>query len=136
MDNPEYWFSNMNKSMIFFVFLFLVMLFVVLLNLRSVYAEMPDPTGRYKAIISFYSYLSFIPMAPGSSSDKPCFIRIIDSHGNNFGEIPVPMIQLAREIEWTGDGAQITSIGEWDFDKKTCFYWNEAQNEKIHVITK
>ncbi len=123
----------MKKIMFLGCFLFLVMAFVILITWRSVYAEMPDPTGRYKAIISFYSYLSFIPMAPGSSSDKPCFIRIIDNHGNNYGEIPVPMIQLAREIQWTRDGAQVPVIGEWDFLKRTCFYWNEAQDQRIYV---
>jgi len=49
------------------------------------------------------------------------------------------MISLAREIEWTSvttgmpDGAEIRLVGEWDFKRRTCFYWSEDQSRQIWV---
>lgn len=91
-----------------------------------------DPSGRYTAICTYKTYLSLIPMTPGGSSDKPCFVKIIDSSGRNHGEIPIPSIQMAG-VEWTPHGAEIKSIGEWDFSKGTCFYWSSDQTRRIDV---
>jgi hypothetical protein len=37
------------------------------------------------------------------------------------------------DLTWTEHGAYITSQGEWDFKKGSCYYWDEAGNEKIYV---
>ena len=71
-------------------------------------------------------------MTPGSSSDKPGFIKIVDTTGENLGEIPLPMLQMG-EIEWLSGGAYLGTIGEWDFIHKTCFYWSDDGNRKITV---
>lgn len=81
-----------------------------------------DPTGRYTAICSNLTYFSFIPMMPGQSSDKPCFVKIVDRDGRSHGEVPVPMLQMA-EIEWTPQGGRIKLSGEWDFATRTCRRW-------------
>lgn len=71
-------------------------------------------------------------MTPGSSSDKPGFIKIVDTTGENLGEIPLPMLQMG-EIEWRTGGADLGSIGEWDFIHKTCFYWSDDGSRKISI---
>lgn len=99
---------------------------------RSPAGSLVDPSGRYRAIISCKTYLSYLPMPPGSSSDKPCFVRIVDRQGNDYGEIPVPMLQMA-DVEWTDGGAAIKLIGEWDFKNRSCYYWSEDGNHKVYV---
>ncbi|MBB5353360.1 hypothetical protein HNR46_003617 [Haloferula luteola] len=91
-----------------------------------------DPTGRYTAIWSYPTYLSFVSMSPGSSSDKPCWVRMIDSRGQNLGEIPVPMLQMAG-VEWRESGAEVRLVGEWDFDAGTCYYWSEDGESQVFV---
>jgi hypothetical protein len=102
-------------------------------NIRCEYSRDKDPSGRYIAIVSYKMYLSFLPMPPGSSSDKACFVRIEGIDGTNYGEIPVPMLQLAA-IEWTDTGAEIRVIGEWDFKNKRTYYWAENGNDRIYVL--
>jgi hypothetical protein len=86
---------------------------------RTTYSETRDPSGRYMARISYHSWRSLVPMAPGSSGDKPCFVEIFDVSNQgarrSMGRLPVPMLQLAA-LEWTTDGAEIPLIGAWDFE--------------------
>lgn len=99
---------------------------------RTVFSMTSDPSGKYQAIISYKTYLSMLPMPPGSSSDKPCFVKIVGKDGANYGEMPVPMIQMAG-VEWSISGASVRLVGEWDFKAKKCFYWSEDGNKKIYV---
>ncbi|WP_415894060.1 hypothetical protein ACMXYN_06730 [Neptuniibacter sp. PT8_73] len=105
---------------------------ILFFSSRTVYYTEQDPSGRYTAIVSYSTYRSFTPMMPGSSSDKPGFIKIVDEHNNDLGEIPLPMLQLA-DLKWTKEGAEVKLIGEWDFTNAYCFYWDEQGNKKIFV---
>lgn len=107
-------------------------LFWIGANHRTEHSRQVSPSGGYTAICSFKSYLTSVGMTPGSSSDKPCFVKIVDSSGKNCGEIPVPMIHMAG-VEWNDHGAEITLVGEWDFKQGTCYYWSEDQNSQIFV---
>ncbi len=98
---------------------------------RTVVRKVSDPTGKYTAITSVKNYLYFVPMSPGSSGDKPCFVKIIDNKGNNYGEIPVAMLQLV-DINWIKNGAYIKFAGNWNFKDKTCYYWSK-EDDKIFV---
>ena len=122
------------KSKIVFYFLIIICSFIVLTALivlpRTVYQTHLDPTGFYTAIVSYRSYQSFLPRMPGSSSDKPGFVKIIDKNNKPYGEMPLPMLQLL-ELEWTEQGARIKLIGEWDFINETCWYWDHNGNEQI-----
>jgi hypothetical protein len=100
------------------------------LNHRTTYREYRDPSGRYLVRISVKTFQSFVPMMPGSSSDKPCFVEIFDRNGESMGRIPVPMLQLV-DMEWAPNGAEVKMIGGWDFDKGEYWYWSEDQTEKI-----
>ena len=99
---------------------------------RTIVSVTTDPTGRYSAVTSFKSYLSLLPMPPGSSGDKPCFVKISDKDGTSLGELAVPMCQLAH-VEWTERGARVSFVGEWDFVSATCFHWSEDQNSKVFI---
>lgn len=110
----------------------LFVLLVLALQHRTIVSATHDPTGEYLAITSFKSYLSLLPMPPGSSSDKPCFVKILGKDGASLGEMPIPMCNLAS-VEWTATGASFGFVGAWDFEKKTCFYWSEDGNTRIYV---
>ena len=97
---------------------------------RTIYSTGVDPTGKYTVNVSYKSYLSFLPMSPGSSSDKPGYVEIFDQHSNSMGEIQISMLQLAS-VSWHKNGASIKSQGEWDFKKGTCYYWVETEGHKI-----
>lgn len=99
---------------------------------RTIVDESPDPTGAYVARVSYYTFYSFIPGPPGSSSDKPVFVEIFKKGGASLGRIPVPMLQMSA-VRWERDGASVDLVGEWDFVKDSCFYWDESQNHKIYV---
>ena len=91
-----------------------------------------DPSGRYFAVWSHapYRYLPLVGL--GTDSDSPCLVKIVGDDGRNYGEIPVANMQLAG-VAWKPSGAEIQSIGEWDFAAGTCFYWSEDQLGKISV---
>ena len=110
----------------------LVGLIVLGLQHRTIASVSTDPTGQYRAVTSFKTYMSVLPMAPGSSSDKPCFVKILRTDGTSLGEIPVPTCQLA-DVEWSAAGARIKRVGEWDFARRTCFYWSEDGDDKVFV---
>ena len=106
---------------------------------RTISSVNADPTGNYLAEVSYRTFYSFIPMAPGSSSDKPGFVEIFKQESNqkrvSLGRIPVPMLQMAG-VEWMSQGAVVALVGEWDFEKRTCYYWSEDGNQKIYVMGK
>lgn len=109
---------------------------LVVIPHRTISRVFHDPTGEYTAIVSYSTTIvSLFPAMPGQSGDKPGFIKILNTRGKNFGEIPVSMIQNVfenRDIKWTNTGAYMTSEhGEWNFKNKTCFYWNESQEYQI-----
>lgn len=120
------------KKCLAIIIVVLAFLCVRAVTQRTVYSTQVDPSGNYTAVFSYRSYLSHIPMPPGSSSDKPCFVKIIDRSGRGLGEIPVPMMQMA-DLEWTTNGAEVKLVGEWDFVQRTCYYWSEKQDRKIYV---
>ena len=116
------------------IIIFSAIIGLVLLGLqhRTIASVTADPSGQYLAVTSYKTYLSMLPMSPGSSSDKPCFVKILKKDGASLGEIPVPMLQMA-DIEWSTTGASIKLVGEWDFKLKTCYHWAEDGNTKIYV---
>jgi hypothetical protein len=101
-------------------------------NHRTIVHETQSPRGGYIAKLSVKTFHSFMPMMPGSGSDKPGYVEIVNKDGDSMGEIPVPMLQDAGVI-WVPNGAQLKVIGEWDFANGTCFYWDETGNKRIYV---
>ena len=95
--------------------------------------RLDGPSGDYVAIISERRYQSYLMRAPGDGGGEPGFVEIFNRSGGSFGRIPLPMVLLDREIEWTSTGAEIRFVGEWDFKHHTCYYWSENQDRQIWV---
>lgn len=91
-----------------------------------------DPSGKYYAVWSHQPYQYLPIFGLGTDSDSHCFVKIVDAKGRSLGEIPVVMLQVAG-VEWTGVGAEIQLVGEWNFASRSCFYWSEDQQTKIYV---
>ena len=98
---------------------------------RTEYDIYRAPSGEYKAIFTYRSYLAFIPMMPGSSGDKSGFVKIIDNSGNDYGELPLEMLNAA-EFRWTEYGAEIYN-GKWNFKKGTCYHWDSSGEHKVFI---
>jgi len=102
---------------------------------RTIVSSENDPSGMYTAEVSYRTFYSFIPMAPGSSSDKPGFVEIFKKGAGSLGRIPVPMLQMSG-VKWESPGASVAMVGEWDFVQGTCYYWGDGGNRKIYVTGK
>lgn len=114
---------------VFVVLITMVWAFIILP--RSEYDTYESPSGEYKAIFTYRSYLAFIPMPPGSSGDKSGFVKVIDKAGHDYGELPLEMLNTA-EFRWVKYGAKIIN-GEWNFKEGTCYYWNSTGDRQIYV---
>ena len=68
----------------------------------------------------------------GVHSDTSSFVSIEDTNGKQYGEVSVPMQQMAN-VDWGTNSASITLIGEWDFNAETCYYWSSDGNRKIYT---
>jgi hypothetical protein len=127
----------MKKGLII-VFVFTFTLFLALVGsvaFKEVEGRsVSSPSGRYRAVVSFRNYESWLPCAPGDSSGKPGYITIYDQDGTSYGTVPVGMISQLSDLRWTDKGARIHADCEWDFGSRTCRYWNDSQTRET-VIT-
>jgi len=90
-----------------------------------------SPDGRYVVIATSPRYESLMPALPGQSGDRSGFLTIEDTAGTFYGKIPVPMVWMAGDVEWTEHGAELAVFGEWDFSTREYRYWNNAQTREI-----
>ena len=97
------------------------------------YLRIASPDGRYAAVVTYRAYETLLPALPGQSSDMPGFIRIEDQHGSNFGRIEVPMVWMARDLEWTSDGARLALAGEWKFPTREYRYRDSSDREVVKI---
>lgn len=114
-------------SVRYLVLIFSVILLVLIFlssQHRSVYSQQRSPDGRYNAQVSYNTYLSFLPVMPGQSSDKAGFVEIFDNTGRSMGRMPLAMLQMA-DIRWLTNGAEIKLVGHWDFVKGSCQYLDQ-----------
>jgi hypothetical protein len=89
-----------------------------------VYRKIPSADGRYIAVVTYRRYEAWRPTLPGHSGDKAGFISIYDSAGVQYGRMPIPMVSMGAELEWTLAGAELKCVGEWNFSSRTCRIWN------------
>ena len=82
------------------------------------YTRMSGQSGRFYAVAEYRTYLSFIPMMPGSSSDKPGFVTIYTRDGESCGRASLPMLQDFYSLQWLGDTAEIPMVAQWDLSKR------------------
>ena len=89
------------------------------LTATTEFRRIPSPDGRYYAVVSYRSYLSHIPMSPGSSSDKPGFVTIHSSDGSSFGRAPIPALNSCYDFRWEPDAAEIRLVARWDLSRRS-----------------
>jgi len=89
--------------------------------------------GDYTVVVSKRRYESFMMRAPGDGRGAPGFIELFDNEGKSCGRIPVPMISCRDDLRWSSAGAEIPLVGEWDFRRRTCYYWSGDQDRQIWV---
>jgi hypothetical protein len=53
-------------------------------------------------------------MMPGQSGDAPGVARLTDAAGNVLAEVPLEMVQLVDQVDWSNGHAHITLIADWD----------------------
>ena len=111
-----------------FVLLIIFRLFLV--EAEGEYARINSPDGKYTAIATYSLSQLIIPRFPGQSGDKVGYVRIEGSNGIDYGKIPVPMIYMVHDIQWTNHGAQLVAVGDWDFAKREYRYWNKDQTKQ------
>ena len=91
-----------------------------------------SPDGKYEAVVTRNRHLSITFMAlPGSGSDYPCLLSIYEKRTNqHMGTAPVFIASLAFNVIWEKDGAYIdVKPGpEWDFQNRTCTYYDHLDN--------
>ena len=98
------------------------------------YRRISSPDSSYTAIVTYRRYQSLLPIAPGQSSDKAGFIRIVDAHGTNYGKIAVPMVWMTGDLKWIPGGARLPLLGQWNFAKREYRYWNDSDAEIVRTI--
>lgn len=99
---------------------------------REEVSRFSGPAGKYTVVISKRRYQSHVMRMPGQGSDAPGVVEIFDATGVSYGRVPVEMLQLA-DVRWTSSGAEIPLIGEWDFQRHTCWYWSRGQDRQVWV---
>jgi hypothetical protein len=97
------------------------------------YRRVVSPDGSYTAIVTYRRYESLKPKAPGRSSDKAGFIRIVDNRGIHYGKIPVPMVWMSDDLQWPPGGARLPLVGEWDFAKREYRYRDSSEAEIVRT---
>ena len=82
-----------------------------------------SPDSKYYAVVSYRPFAA-------TDSDAPCFVKIEDKAGRNFGEVPASSIQVSG-VSWDGETALMNSRAEWNFKEETCsyVYWNDGREE-------
>jgi hypothetical protein len=96
---------------------------------RTVAEKRINPSGEYCAEISYCTFLGYLPMGPGQGSDKPGFVEIFNLNGESQGWVGIPMLWVADDLRWTDHGATVNTKAVWDFEKRTCFYYDEMRND-------
>lgn len=97
------------------------------------YTRLSSPKSGHVALITYHRYQSLLPMAPGQSGDKPGYIRITDASGRKYPKLPIPMIQMSRDIIWTKNGATLPLCAEWNFITREVRYWDSAQTRETVI---
>jgi len=90
-----------------------------------------SPSNDYYVIVSKRRFERFMMRVPGDGGSAPGFIEIVGRSGETCGRIPVATLQLRQDFSWTPSGAEIPLVAEWDFKRRTCFYWSESGDRQI-----
>lgn len=75
------------------------------------YRTFERPDGLYRVEVWRWPQLFAMP---GQASDAPGFVRLMDATGKVLAEVPVEMVQLVEDVDWSDGHAYIKLIVDWD----------------------
>lgn len=78
----------------------------------GLYRTFDSPDGRYRVEV-WRQQMDFA--MPGQSGDAPGVVRLVyAASGGVLAEMPVDMVQLVEEVDWSEGHARIKLIVDWD----------------------
>lgn len=93
---------------------------VLLLACSSETLEHQSPDGRFQVVSHRSALGSLIPMAPGQGSDAPGRVEIVRVEDErSCGAAKIPMVQMARDIQFAEGSATLVGVATWDLDACT-----------------
>lgn len=76
----------------------------------EVYNRFQSPDGQYTIVVLRYAGgIGF----PGSSSDAPGVVRLVDKHDHLIREAKIDMVQQLDSVEWETNSVHLRDIGDW-----------------------
>jgi hypothetical protein len=70
-----------------------------------------SPDGHYRVEVRRHPQPF---MMPGQSGDAPGVARVVDASGNMLAEVPVEIVQLVEDVDWSNGHARIKLTADWD----------------------
>ena len=77
----------------------------------DLYRTLESPDGRYR--VEVWRQPQPFTM-PGQSGDAPGLTRLVDASGDMLAEVPVEMVQLVDQVDWSDGHAYIKLVVDWD----------------------
>jgi hypothetical protein len=75
------------------------------------YRAFERPDGLYR--VEVWRQPQIFAM-PGQSGDAPGLARLVDAAGMTLAEIPVEMVELVEDVDWSSGHAYIKLVVDWD----------------------
>ena len=76
------------------------------------YRMFVSPDGRYR--VEVWRFPQDFAM-PGQASDAPGAVRLVEvTTGKLLAEVPLDMVQLAEDVDWSNGHAAIKLVADWD----------------------
>lgn len=78
------------------------------------YRQFDSPDGTLR--VEVWRARSLLAMMPGQAGDAAGEVRLVARDGRVLATTPVDMVQMVDAVDWTGDGARIKFVADWDRD--------------------
>ena len=75
------------------------------------YRTFERPDGLYRVEVWRQPQIFVMP---GQSGDVPGIARLVNAAGMMFAEVPVEMVQLVEDVDWSDGHAYIKLVVDWD----------------------
>ena len=79
---------------------------------EEISAEYVRPDGHYRLVL-YRRYSPVIGTSPGSGSDEPGRLVLLDRAGHQLREAEVEMVQLVTEVDWEDKSVYVRYFADW-----------------------